>query len=621
MPEWQKLTSDVEVLQIVRGDIIEFEENVPSKHHARPCSLSSSEEISLNSELQKLLHKKIIKLSHHEQHEFVSSIFTRPKPDGSIRVIINLKPLNQYITSRHFKMDTIKTVLRQVTPGCYMATLDLKNAYHSVKIDEKHQRYLKFEHNGVLYQYTCYPNGLAPCPRKFTKLLKPPLSYLRENGCYIVGYIDDFFTKGDSKALCKIHVKDIIELFTRLGFTISPEKSLLDPDTRAVYLGFLIDSVKMIVTLTVEKMDDLAKIIDKALRDDRKQGNTIRFISKVIGKIVASLHGSLEGALHYRFLEANKNMALSLNSGNYDATMTLTLFAKEDLAWWRKNVKKTYAPIQWPAISQEIATDASSLIGWGAVCGSERTGGAWSAKEAHIHISIKEMIAIYYAIRSFKDLLKDRHVRVLCDNTTAVAVLNKMGSTRSSACNVMAQKIWKYCLPNNIYITCAHIPGVENVVPDKESRTEYKQAEWMLDKKLYTHCTKFFQFFPTIDCFASRINTQHRHYAARRPDPFAKIIDAFSFNWDTEKCYIFPPFSLIARVLQKVRTDATTVLAVLPKWPTQAWWPEARSMMVGEPHIIPPGKGVLHLPNHPRTVHALHKKLHLMVCLLSGKPT
>ena len=133
----------------------------------------------------------------------------------------------------------------------------------------------------------------------------------------------------------------------------------------------------MIVTLTVEKMDDLAKIIDKALRDDRKQGNTIRFISKVIGKIVASLHGSLEGALHYRFLEANKNMALSLNSGNYDATMTLTLFAKEDLAWWRKNVKKTYAPIQWPAISQEIATDASSLIGWGAVFGCAEQNGLY----------------------------------------------------------------------------------------------------------------------------------------------------------------------------------------------------------------------------------------------------
>ena len=612
----------MEVLQIVRGDMIEFEQdNVPSKHHAHPCSLSSSEMNSMRTKLQGMLEKNIINLSQHEQNEFVSPIFARPKHDGSLRVIINLKSLNQFITSRHFKMDTIKTVLRQVTRGCYMATIDLKHAYHSVKIDVRHQRYLKFEHDNVLFQFTCYPNGLAPCPRKFTKLLKPPLSYLREKGCFIVGYIDDFFTKGQSKALCRKNVKDIIELLTKLGFTINPDKSFLDPDTKAIYLGFLIDSEKMIVTLTEEKKLDLTQIIEKALRNDDRDGNTIRFISKVIGKIVAYLHGSLEGALHYRFLEANKNMALSLNNRNYDAKMTLTLFAKRDLHWWRKNVKGTYAPIQWPPISLQIATDASSLIGWGAVCGSERTGGAWSAREADIHISTKEMIAIYYAIRSFKGKLKDKHVRVLCDNTTAVAVLNKMGSTRSMACNLMAQKIWKFCFRNSIYITCAHIPGVENVVPDKESRAEYRQAEWMLDKKLYTHCTQLFQFLPTIDCFASRINTQHKNYASRRPDPFAKLIDAFSFNWNTEKCYIFPPFSLIARVLQKIRTDTATVLMVFPKWPTQAWWPEATSMMVRKPYVIPPGKENLHLPNHPKTVHALHKKLHLVVCLLSGKPT
>ena len=423
--------------------------------------------------------------------------------------------------------------------------------------------------------------------------------------------------------MCQENVKMVIDLFTKLGFTISPDKSFLDPDTKAVYLGFLIDSEKMIVTLTREKKVDLAKIIDKALRDDNddRKGNTIRFISKVIGKLVASLHGSLEGALHYRFLEANKNMALALNNRNYDATMTLTRFAKMDLLWWKKNIYKTYAPIQWPPISVEIATDASSLTGWGAVCSSESTGGAWSAKEANIHINIKEMIAIYYAIRSFRHHLKNKHVRVLTDNTTAVAVLNKMGSTRSPACNLMAQKIWNYCFQDSIYITCAHIPGVENTVPDKESRTEYKQAEWMLDKRLYNNCTKIFEFSPSIDCFASRINTQHKHYAARRPDPFAKIIDAFSFNWSTEKCYMFPPFSLIARVLQKIRTDGATVLAVLPQWPTQAWWPEARNMMVREPYVISPGKGNLHLPNHPKTVHALHKKLRLMVCLLSGGPT
>ena len=556
--EWQKLTSDVEVLQIVKGDIIDFvQEFIPSKHKARPCSLSATEKEAVSTELHDLLQKGIIKCSTHETKEFVSSIFTRPKSDGSIRVIINLKPLNKFIQKHHFKMDTIKTVLRQVTPGCYMATLDLKHAYHSVKIDDYYQRYLKFEHDNHLFQYTCYPNGLGPCPRKFTKLLKPPLSHLRENGCYIVGYIDDFFTKGNNNALCKGNVKDIADLFIKLGFTINVEKSSLEPDTKSIFLGFSIDSVKMTVTLTEEKKIDLAEVIHKTLCADEGNGNTIRFVSKVIGKIVASLHGSLEGALHYRYLEANKNMALSQNSRNYDAVMQLTHLAKEDLYWWKRNIYKTFAPIQWPPISQELASDASSLIGWGATCGFERTGGAWSALEAGIHISVKEMIAVYYAIRSFVEKIKGLHVRVLCDNTTAVAVINKMGSTRSLECNAMAQKIWTFCLKHSIYVTCAHIPGVDNCVPDEESRKEYKQAEWMLDRKLYNRCTKHFHFSPTIDCFATRINAQHKNYVARRPDPFAKFIDAFSFNWSTEKCYIFPPFSLVARVLQKIRTDSS----------------------------------------------------------------
>ena len=172
-----------------------------------------------------------------------------------------------------------------------------------------------------------------------------------------------------------------------------------------------------------------------------------------------------------------------------------------------------------------------------------------------------------------------------------------------------------------MYVTCAHIPGIDNVIPDVESRKQNRQAEWMLDKAHYLQSLKLFEFSPTIDCFASRVNTQHKHYASRRPDPFAKVVDAFSFNWSTERCYLFPPFSIIPRVLQKIRTDRATVLAVLPKWPTQAWWPDATEMMIRDPYIIRPADHNLHLPNHPQQVHPMHKKLHLMVCLLSGTAT
>ena len=91
-----------------------------------------------------------------------------------------------------------------------------------------------------------------------------------------------------------------------------------------------------------------------------------------------------------------------------------------------------FAPVRWPPITKEIATDASSLLGWGASFEGKKTGGAWyDILEGDIHINEKEMIAIFYGLKSFREELKGSHVRVLCDNTTAVFVLNKMGSTKS----------------------------------------------------------------------------------------------------------------------------------------------------------------------------------------------
>ena len=101
--------------------------------------------------------------------------------------------VNKYVKFRHFKMDTIWTVIQMMTPGCYMASIDLKDGDHSVHIDDQHQKYLKFSWKDNLYQFTCFPNGLAFCPRKFTKLLKPVYSTLRMKGHLSVGYVDDSY--------------------------------------------------------------------------------------------------------------------------------------------------------------------------------------------------------------------------------------------------------------------------------------------------------------------------------------------------------------------------------------------------------------------------------------------
>ena len=302
--EWKRLTSDPEILRMVSGDVIEFDGDVPSKHFAQKCNISSADVIMVGKVISDLLNKNIVVPSTIERKQFVSPIFPVINHDGGIRMILNLKELNNFVSFHHFKMDTIKSVLQNITPGCYMASLDLKHAYHSIKIDVAFQKYLKFIWDKDLFQYTCYPNGLSSCPRKFSKLMKVPLSHLREDNCFIIGYLDDFFLSGLTFLLCTEAMRKAINMFITLGFTIHPTKSVFEPSTSIIFLGFVIDSLKMTVSLTAEKRDDLQALIRAILF---KPQNTIRTISRVIGKIVASLPAALFGPLYYRNLEKDRN--------------------------------------------------------------------------------------------------------------------------------------------------------------------------------------------------------------------------------------------------------------------------------------------------------------------------
>ena len=58
-------------------------------------------------------------------------------------------------------MDTIETVIGLMHPNCFMALLDLSNAYFSVPIAEANRCFLKFLRKDELYQFTVMPNGLT----------------------------------------------------------------------------------------------------------------------------------------------------------------------------------------------------------------------------------------------------------------------------------------------------------------------------------------------------------------------------------------------------------------------------------------------------------------------------
>ena len=74
-----------------------------------------------------------------------------------MRLVINLKRLNEWVTAKHFKMEGISTLKDLLQSGDWIVKADLKDAYFTVPIDTNHQQYLRFMMGGKGYQFICLP--------------------------------------------------------------------------------------------------------------------------------------------------------------------------------------------------------------------------------------------------------------------------------------------------------------------------------------------------------------------------------------------------------------------------------------------------------------------------------
>lgn len=120
-------------------------------------------------------------------------MFVVPKKNWGWRPVINLKRLNTYICTPHFKMENISNPKDILSQGDWLAKLDLQDAYLTVPICPEHQKYLHFTWGKKVFQFLVLPFGLASAPLVFTKLLRPVMVHLRHQGVRALIYLDDIF--------------------------------------------------------------------------------------------------------------------------------------------------------------------------------------------------------------------------------------------------------------------------------------------------------------------------------------------------------------------------------------------------------------------------------------------
>ena len=108
-----------------------------------------------------------------------------------------------------------------------------------------------------------------------------------------------------SVSSCHSNVHDTVSLLQALGFHVNAKKSVLIPTQTLEFLGFILDSVNMTITLTPRRQTNIAEVCQQLLQ---KPSHKFHFVSMVIGMLIAALpavqHGDLpviliEGCMMY----------------------------------------------------------------------------------------------------------------------------------------------------------------------------------------------------------------------------------------------------------------------------------------------------------------------------------
>lgn len=613
--QWMPLTTNPVVLSWLQGYKLPIIAQPPC-HDKPPSFKTINNPVDYNqmkAEIIKLSKLGAVEICKPDPGQFVSSTFLANKPNGQKRFILNLKALNKYISAPHFKMEDARTASKLIQRGNYAATIDLKDAYYLLPINKNHRKFLRFCFDGVLYEFTCLPFGLASAPFVFTKLMKPIIQYLRDRGVPCVNYLDDFLILGSSEVSCTKNVQIVTTLLGTLGLIINTEKSVLTPKTRCKFLGFVFDTNIMSIELPTEKREKILKWIKYFI--NRSVCTIIKF-AQFLGLLTSACPAIKYGWVYTKLFERAKVMALNANNGNYYANMSIPKSVLPDLNWWLNNIGSSKNNLDRDHYDLEICTDAS-LSGWGAFSLGESAYGWWAPDQSTEHINWLELEAIFLGLKCFARNLTNASILIRTDNTTALAYVNKMGSVKHKKANALAREIWQWCEGKNVWIFATYITSADNWQADEASRVLQSETEWSLDQDVFNkiiHCLGQ----PDIDLFASLNNYKCERYISWIRDPGSETVDAFTIFWGNILFYAFPPFSQILRVLRKIINDKAEGILVVPYWKSQPWFPLFIEMLVGKLLRFGPSDNLLSCPFSQKK-HPLHKNLILVAGKLSGK--
>ena len=437
---WRSLLGNCRATGIVEDRVgLTFQQRPQLTHQCISFRTRNSQQ-DLQQAVYALLLKGAMELvTNVASLRYYSRLFLVPKKMGDLSPVIDLSTLNRHMVVPHFKMETQGSIRAAIRSQEWTVSIDIRDAYLNVPMHQAVRKYLCFVVNKKVYQFTCLPFGLATSPRKFTKLLRPVVTMLRQWGVKLHVYLDDWLICADTPKQAQLHAQTTIRVLQFLSWIINFEKSDLTPSQEFQFIGMQFNTRQF----TVAPLPKMRLKVQSVHQHWMTNPNiTARNLHRLLGVLVFMASLVLRGRLRLRPVQWWVATTWCQRTGSWSNRITVPQWVLSEVAWWASPAVLHGLPLAAKETEVTLFTDASSS-GLGAQLGSRSTQGQWSGSQRLWHINVLEMQAVINAVRDFLPQLRSRVVRLMCDSAVTVAYIKNEGGTRSYTLMQMTIRLLK----------------------------------------------------------------------------------------------------------------------------------------------------------------------------------
>lgn len=332
----------------------------------------------------------------------------------------------------------------------------------------------------------------------------------------------------------------------------------------------------MTLSVPKSKVWDLCREANKMICAGMIQ---LRRLAAFIGKAIAMMVAIFPAHLKTRNLIQVQNAALAKQC-RWTDSVNLDLPVMENLVWWKSHLSEWNGQGFLPQKTKVDAYTDASEEAWGIMINGQEMSRAWTLMEQPHHINWKELCIIWHLV--WLPAMMGKTIHIICDNMTTITQINKFGGTKSQPLLDLMTKTWNHCLKTNTHLKMTYVPSQFNPT-NAPSRRMVTQLEWLINQSFFWKLESTWGHH-SIDLFATKANRKVQHYISWKWEVSAWSQDAFNSCWSNmQQVYVCLPWSLISRVLQKIKQEKVKATVITPLWTGAMWYLMIMAMSTSRP--------------------------------------